>query len=271
MQMLAISVSREREESVLQEIFQTIKYLIDIFPMASLNEGIVKFAPIEDLVECIFRLVIKISLEFTVEEGESIPKTHVSFCAMDWLADMCRSPSPPRCLLRAIGCHLYSNNIYSVLNPQSWRKPPSSPQKKDTKGLTYIHTIANLSSHEPEDCVLAHLLNAIQAMVHTYSRARFAEELNSSWFRSYLTQSRNCAIQQMRLMTARVIDIIVSSDLALETRSPVASDMYLLGDGFNYSSILPDPIFLNGRKVIPFNFTTKFEELIYIYAVSIPL
>jgi hypothetical protein len=55
-------------------------------PLASLNEGIVKFAPIEELVECIFRLVIKISVEFTNED--LVPRSHVSFHALDWLADL---------------------------------------------------------------------------------------------------------------------------------------------------------------------------------------
>lgn len=249
MQMLAISVSREREESVLIEIFQTIKFLIDIFPMASLNEGIVKFAPIEDLVECIFRLVIKISLEFTLEDGSSVSKTHVSFYAMDWIADMCRSSSPPRSLLRAIGCSLYSKNIYLAFNPLSWRKPPSSPQRNQIEGISYVHTMAKLSSHEPEDSILAHLVNVILAMVHMYARSKYSTELSLDWFHTFITQCRSSTIQQMRLMVARVIDIIVSSDLALENRSPVSADMYLLGDGFSNSTILPDPLLGAASKV----------------------
>ena len=54
--------------------------------MASLNDGIVKFAPIEELVECIFRLVIQISLEFTAEE--ELPRNHISFLALDWLYEL---------------------------------------------------------------------------------------------------------------------------------------------------------------------------------------
>ena len=70
----------------LKEVLQAIGYLIAIFPMASLNDGIVKFAPIEELVECIFRLVIQISLEFTAEE--ELPRNHISFLSLDWLCEL---------------------------------------------------------------------------------------------------------------------------------------------------------------------------------------
>lgn len=50
-------------------------------------------------------------------------------------------------------------------------------------------------------------------------------------------------------MAARIIETIVSSELILENRAPVSPDMYHLGSGFSNSLILPDPLFVNMRKV----------------------
>ena len=59
------------------------KYLISILPVAPLNEEVVKFEPLEDLGECFYRLVVKISLEFVSDES----RPTVSFTALDWLAE----------------------------------------------------------------------------------------------------------------------------------------------------------------------------------------
>jgi hypothetical protein len=85
--------------------------------------------------------------------------------------------------------------------------------------------------------------------VHIYSRSRFTEEISSIWFRDFLSVCRNSGNQQMRLMGVRTIETLVTSELALENRSPVSADMYVLGSGFSNSVILPDPKFINLRKV----------------------
>lgn len=244
---------------------QAIRYLIAIFPMASLNDGIVKFAPIEELVECIFRLVIQISLEFTAEE--ELPRHHISFLALDWLCELwyddhdidgihvvdllygSKSPTPPRALLQALSCLVKTKSIYVSAASQTWRKPPSSPHKHSDVGVSFIRALTDICLCEPDEIVLSHIVFAVQGLVHIYSHARYADEISSLWFRDFLDVCRNHTNQQMRLMAARTIETIVSSELTLENRAPVSPDMYHLGSGFSNSLILPDPLFVNMRKV----------------------
>lgn len=64
-------------------MLQMFKYLITVLPLVPINEDVVKYAPLEDLAQCIYRLILKISLEFASDEI----KPMASFGALDWLAE----------------------------------------------------------------------------------------------------------------------------------------------------------------------------------------